>query len=400
MVTPATLSHSDPSTRWTPRRVDEAACDIARRVADGQISVHEGHHEFAALVHMSWKVEEVAYSMASGQQAVDLSDTLRADLVSKILDVQSGFFDISMMRTASMSGWIRQTAKQLARWNRNLKPRGPRASLSLVDPIAPRIVDAADLTVEERRYHGASLPAGEPLFDTVMSRDLVERQTELVAAAVKGTRPASRAFVVATTIRHTLNLPPLCRPTEPSDRDWVLDAVSSDQNLAARSLHTVIDIAVCGVDSRGTIDDRLLALWDEYSIDDLMRLSAHAPAVVKLFVMGMVAPMPKPSRAATRALHSAARSRVSGSMAHRLVARELVGAFLARSCRAVSEFDDTSDDISRATMVQAALTQGAKWPDLVRQAVAIPGSPFGLDEMEIEFELTRELVSILEQVAA
>ncbi|XBH22996.1 hypothetical protein V5R04_07235 [Jonesiaceae bacterium BS-20] len=369
-----------------PSEDNAVARVIALDRAAGRITEREARLRIAELVHKSKVIWGASKEQVDGQRAVDLAEALTLDLVYKVLDETSGFFDLSRMETSSLSGWIRQTARAMAKWHKIVRPRGLAAATYVVEPSSEMLQGVLDEQTVER------FVVDHP------RRAEVEAHEDRATAALRGTRAGSRMFIGARALRHSLDLPPLCLPTELSDRQWIVDSVTEDSSVAARSLHMVVDI-MCGASPRFKMDDRLLALWDEYSIAQLTKLASYPHGVVSTLVIGLVSPLPKLSRALTSAFHKAVRRCGPESLEWRRLSSELVGSYLARTCRPISDFDDTANQVARTAAIRAAAAATAQWPALVRQAAGFTGAPLGADEIDVEFKLTKILADLMDQDA-
>ncbi|MBB5474766.1 hypothetical protein HF998_00160 [Cellulomonas hominis] len=321
------------------------------------------------MVSVSPVLDEVAAEYArAAQEREDLADSLRARLVDLVLEQDRSFFDLQRAATASLTGWIRQTARSFAPGDPTLRRRTtipvPIGAHEALDALAPAVAPDEPVMTSAR----------EQLVDaSVAALDAGERKRHM----------SDRPWLAATAMRRLLRLPRVCVPPVPADREWALAALRADTTLAARSLRTMLDLTF-GHGSPGDLDERVLSLWDDFSLDQMGTLADYPSTTAHVIALGQLTLAPKPSRIAMRVMRKALKERVGPSVAWTTQSATLLGSFVARVAERVSSYDAHSDEVARLAMAEEADRLAALWPDLLEQVTAWPGRPLGGDEADVE----------------
>lgn len=385
------------ASRLASAELDAAARAIAEAAATGELDERECAHRIATLIATSPIPAEVARyrSYLSAQQREDLTESLRWSLVNTVLDSERGFFDLDRMRTASFAGWLRQTAIAFASRDAVVRPRSMADRLTVLWDTTPGAWQQESGSVTESPWF--TLEPTESAEQAVTSVDFLSLlgEPERLLAKAKGMRATTRIFATSVEVRRALSLPRLCVPSDDADRQWVLETCQRDSAAAARSLRAVVEL-LCGLtDVRPDIDERLLALWDDFPLDKLQMLEDAPDNLIDVLVVGQVMPAPKPSRDVLRAMRKAAKE-LCPARGWQDLAGPLVASFVARTTSPVSDFDSLSDDVAKAALAAEAKRLAAMWPQLVERAVAWPGAPLGADEDEVSGRLARMLHELME----
>ena len=383
----------------TTVELDEVARGIAEAASAGALDPRESAHRIAGLIATSSIIEEVSTytSGLSQQQRADLADSLRWQLVKTVLDSERGFFDLDRLRTASFAGWLRQTAIAFSHRDAVVRPRSAADRLTVLWDTTPgQLEDSAEQEWQQRHiaHHAPVTSSAEEQASTDGFWDHLD-DPELMVTKTKGMRAAARTFALSVAVRRSMSLPRLCVPADELDRQWVLATCEADPNAAARALRTVVEL-LCGLrDGLPDVDERLLALWDDFSLEQLQALESAPAPMVDVLVVGQVQPAPKPSRTVLRALRKAAKDLVPSRGWHD-IATHLVASFVARTTSPVSDFDGISDEVTRAALVAEAKRLAEEWPTYVQRALDWPAQPLGCDEEEVTDRLARTLHDLTE----
>lgn len=358
-------------------QLDEQARHAASEAVDGSMTERDARRLIAVVVSSSPVLVEVASGFArTEQEREDLADSLRASLVDIVLSEEREFFDLRTAATSSLSGWIRQTASAFARRDTIVRPRGTTATPVAIGPeVDPEIEAAAPATP------GADAHLGVPDRE-----HLVEASVAALDAGERKRHMADRPWLAATAMRRLLRLPRVCVPPVPADRAWAREALRSDTTLAARSLRTMLDLTA-GFGEPGELDERVLSLWDDFSLEEMAALADYPDTTAYVIALGQLTLAPKPSRVAMRQMRKALKDRVGPSAAWSTLSATLLGSFVSRVAEHVSSYDANSDEVSRLAMAAEADRLAAMWPDLVAQVAAWPGRPLGADESDVEHVL-------------
>lgn len=361
---------------------DETARRVAVDAVAGRVPLVEARSRIAELVIDSTIPEDVASrSGLTGQAVVDLAQGLR-DKVVRLLLEDTDFFAIERLVDGSFEGWLRQSMKAMVPYEQAYRPRHMGSRIVLVDDFP----DWRPRDLAERQW--LDRVERQSPEDSVLEALAAGRESELVEIArrTRKQRPESLRFATASAIRAVLGLPGLCVPTAPDDRDFVLTACDADHLLADRSRRSTIESLREG-GQPSTVDERLLALWDDMTVEQMARLDSYPPAATHVLVVGSLEPMPKPSRAVVRAMRKELREAGDNSMAWASATQRLLEAWMARWCRAVSEFDDTNDASAKAAKNAAAAQAAASWPATSAEVCAWPSSPLGATAEAVEQEV-------------
>ncbi|WP_251153785.1 hypothetical protein [Cellulosimicrobium sp. Marseille-Q4280] len=355
-------------------QLDEQARQAASEAVAGATSERDARRLIAVVVSSSPVLVEVASGFARNEQErEDLADSLRAALVDLVLSEDRAFFDLRTAASSSLSGWIRQTAQTFARRDPTVRPRGTVVTpVSFGPEVDPELEAAAQ-----------SFPAADAGVGVVDHEHLIEASVAALDAGERKRHMADRPWLAATAMRRLLRLPRVCVPPVPADRAWAREALRADTTLAARSLRAMLDLTA-GFGTPGALDERVLSLWDDFSLEEMAALADYPDTTAYVIALGQLTLAPKPSRVAMRQMRKALKDRVGPSAAWSTLSATLLGSFVSRVAEHVSSYDANSDEVSRLAMAAEADRLAAMWPDLVAQVVAWPGRPLGAEESDVE----------------
>ncbi len=380
--------------------IDQAARDLAVRHQDGSLGEHEARSGIAELLLRSDVAAAVAgaFPSLSRQQRLDLRENLQAELVFRALDIESSFRLEVIAGGGSLCGWARQLAWKVARYDRAVRPRGMERATIVVDPQVPTRRDDDPRVYRDpagKEYRAAVAFEGLSSEDVALSDwgdpDEFAWALERAEAVTGFAREPLRGHASASALREVLRLPALCVPDSSTERSEVLVRVLADETLARRSL-VQMAASVCveppslPCPGEEPVGELLMSLWDDFHPHHLESLMVRPPQAAHLLVVDSLAPLPKPSRGAVRALTRAVRqsSPASGWVS---VQEGLVVAFLATCTEAVSRFDDTNGAEEKAAKEAAAREAAARWPILAARVASFPGAPLGSCVEEVEDRL-------------
>ena len=384
--------------------IDARATSLATQALSGELDERIVRSELAELLFQSGIAAEVAtYPNNLGHQAiVDVTEAVSAKLTDWVIDPASTFFDLARVsQGSSLCGWARQSGQLVAKRHEAVRPRGLAFATSLVDPtpvageadgsLIVTTGTGARVDFVARQYHLHQAFGGASAEDLALAEAHIDDEpsysTEIMVAT-RGQRPESRPFAISATLRRCLNLPPLCVPHDDADRQYLIERCTSDPLLASRSWRAVIDILEDPSPRRSSTDERLLSLWDDYSLEHLHALDRHPPEAINAVVLGALTPAPKLSRLAMRTMVRLVKDKNPSSTRPWLtLANRVVASYVARHTKAVSEFDDTNDEATKAAMRRAAQADALAWPKVLAEVIAFPGTPLGADAMTVEDEL-------------
>lgn len=354
-------------------RHDVEARRIAHRYLDSQITKDHALREVAELIQRSNIVQETVFYSLSRYDA-EVTDKVRFRIISKVLDPSASLVDVTRFTECSFDGWLRSITATTTRFE----------SLQSINSTQSRTV-AVDVSVLQ-----------EILVQDHLPDDALRGSVESIDVDLAWMPYSHRALVAALRITQAFNLPSPYQPHDFTDRQWVVDQITQDVNLASRCVHTVLDIRTFGSGPRSRIDDRLLAIWDSYDIEALSVLAEMSPHMVRLIVIGLVAPLPKLTNDKMKSLRAKVRALGAGTPGWFHLTAELTAAFVAQTCQVVSERDNTSNATKRLAMERAARIARESWPAVCEQALQLAGDTFHHDADELHSALMNALVGVIE----
>ena len=379
---------------------------LAAKALTGEMPEAEARWFILEEIEKAGIADQVARSTPDidNQMRNDLRERLGQLIETKILLESDGGFDLRQVRTrtdgtkpSSACGYARELAKSAVRSSlRDIRHYNEKYL-----PVDP--TDDPMNSDDEVRSHAALAfhrnTSEFKSFDQEL-RDLeTEEHLEEFNETIAGARSTRRLHEGARAIRREYKLAELIRPSDMLERESIRAALEADDTLAYRSVQAH-NMLVEDQESAQTltIDDKFLALWDDYTtqmkdiLDDLPFKVAHALA------LAAVAAYPKPSRDAVEKTASMM-TLVSGNDASRAasrtfrpLAKSLVDSWVASECEAVSEFNTKSAELT-IEQEAAHMDLALSFNDKAAWAANLPGAPFGRHAGAVAAFIHRQLDS-------
>jgi hypothetical protein len=322
------------------------ARDIAKEAIKGSIPEDEARLAIAGVIESANIPAEVARETfgITSRNRMDLTSLLSDMLVGRATGTGGFRKDLDLDRIASGDFDVMGWARQLLRTARPSKMR----DLRLVDsrdiltaptnPLREGAYDAVNV-----RYHEAdALSVEQTIADTRFNHSLD------ALADAKGMRQSGLNRKNAGQLRAAYQIDaPIVVPEAVADRDWVLSTLLADEDdtveelklkqLVAYSSLTAWIAVVTGQGRRSNIDDRLLGLWDDFTVEQAEDLAEYRPAFAHTIALGAVTLIPKPSR---DVVNAATKLATMAAVGHGWEAHvsDLMQSWLARECAPFSEF--------------------------------------------------------------
>lgn len=368
---PATLPAGLPELGEHPTtdQIDERVRSLIEAHFQGEIDEVATRREITSMLYVSGIPNEEAQrakAPLTPQQRFDLGEALLHLLTDKMLS--GNFFSLETGRTSSLCGWARQVAKAaVASEIRNAR----RATNRNGDPWDPQ-----NHSFERAAGSGQRLVVNDAYSTHVDGAvtTLVEEFTE----RTRGMRDTDRVVASAETLCFALGIEPALRPERMEDRDACLAALTTDENLAHRSLKAW-NALVHGSDASavGDVDDRLLALWDEQTEDSTTELLTRPAHVAHMLALAAVSPLPRPNKKALQKFKTVV---MAGNGIRdkrwRELASSLVDAYVASEYEAVSQYATMSAEARSAAIIGHTIDRN-RLETLLERAANHPGAPFG-----------------------
>ncbi|WIE80891.1 hypothetical protein [Curtobacterium sp. MCSS17_016] len=366
--------------------VDTRATAIANQVLTGAISERDGRWMIVTDILSTDVVFTVARWRrfeATAQEREDLIPEFNELVQRKALQETEGGMDlVRIAKGTSACGWARNLLRNGGMQSELRDMRRITNRNATIDPTLDLSGSEGGVSYADMAFHTDSVT---PDFDGAITGqaeandEMDDLQEEFLSAAA-GKRSGARLMLAAETMRKAFKLSAPIRPLDPFDREFVRNTVSEDENAAVESvlaMHALITSVQ--TEEQRNIDPRMLALWDDYSVDELHRLSLMLPDAAQALVLAAVALKPRPSRdhLATALWVVRHRHDAKGWMAF---TKRLFESWVAIEVEAVSEFSSkapSNEDIAKR------LTAALAWPELVAAAVAMDGQPLGKSEREV-----------------
>ena len=371
----------------TSLTTDSECHDILQRHAAGLVDASEARRLIAESLHRSGIAATVAREKAvpSVQVMHDLATEMEEFLFQKVMQTEPGGFDLDLGLDASTTGWARQLLRS-ARQSmlRNIHTR-TTAKMTLVDPT-PHGKGQANETLSHVRFHtAASIDRNDPLH---LSQTM-EDAADWLRSKTRHLRDSSKLAAHAATIMHAYGVPALIRPRI-QERKRLKTIIDAEPGLAHRSI--VAMRALIEGEPHDAIDSGLLALWDDYSYEQIDAIARAATRVAGVLVDSVLADRARPSRTVLRSFRASVRAMGKGRGWARL-AEEACEAFIALEFEAYSSFDTTGADF-REERIAGRRIACLKAPDVFARALAFKGQSLGTNEPELYDQLDRLIRSL------
>lgn len=331
-------------------RIDEQALEIARDIIAGKRDEAEGRWAIAILVmhadvprHVTRRFREM-----NPQVREDVMDKLQRLIQDKITQTEPAYLNLDSIVTKgySLCGW----ARQLARAAVGSAVRDVTAIFRNTTFVDPNVDVNGELdfglagTGHALDYAQTPSPLTADRTSDVVDHELLTAQIEDdYTEAARKTLATGRMKLAAQALRDAFKLPAAIRPDDLIDREAVLDMLNADEDAArnaAASLHALID----GVQSpdQAAIDERLLALWDDYTLDQLHELVTKPARVAQTIAIAALTLDAKPNREIIRATLATIRRLVPNTQKWSTITRDLLDSYLASETEATNVFNRSS----------------------------------------------------------
>lgn len=356
----------------SPADLNSAAQDLARAAIAKEIPEREARLAIAGLIEQAQVPAHVA------REQRDITERTRQELTSRLSDMlvgratgTGGFsqsLNLEMIAGgAEATAWARQLLRLGARSKlRNLRDADHRSPL--VSPLhETEVTDAATY-----HFHTA---AGSPSAADTLDEQYFTEQLEALEEG-KNLRSDGQMRLSARNLRTAYSITaPIVVPEAITDRDFVIAALKKDTMLAYASVNAWLAL-FDGVQS--TIDERILGLWDDFTVDQVEDLSENRPAFAHTLALAAVLYAPKPSRDDLKqAIHIA--SMAAPGQAWEDNAAALVESWVARECAPFSEFKAKSKG-DEEEVLAARQAAAEAWPTIAEATAGWHKTPFGDSE--------------------
>lgn len=338
--------------------IDAQARRIASDACRGAIDEHTARMQIMELIVGAKIAQFVAdRSPAETWEKDEVADRVHDNMIHRVLD--EGGLDLEIASRSSVLGWARQEGFRKATW-----------SLGEIRRENRRLTSVGDGNLDDELI-AAEPERDEASFDSDEFMDLADGFVE----RAKGTRERGRSIIAARTLLDAFRLPNPVAPSSRLDRDWIDRSISADHGIAHRALGAFVRL-IDGTmsDEDRSIDERLLALWDDYSYEQADTLLARPPLVVRTIVAATVARRPRPNKGIISEVVDIALLAGQGEGWDEF-ALDAVETWLALECEPFSEFTSPSADQVRKAR-QIAAERSSRWETLVADSARY-GSPFG-----------------------
>ena len=374
-----------------------AARDIVDRLNDGELDEKEARLKLAGVIEAS------NVPVAVAREVPGITDRHRRDLASLLSEMMVGrvtgtggfsqSLDLERIREgADINAW----ARQLLRSAVPSKMRDIRlidSHEALVDPTESPSSDTAsysDVAYAQASVFGADEASEAHHFTEQFNGMAPESRTLRKTGQTKrNARTLRQAYAITA---------PLVVPEAPADRSWLIGYLGEEREVDAemRFAHVMETYAslnawVAVVSGRGNprtdIDDRLMGLWDDFTLEEAEDLLELRPAVAHTIALAEAMLAPKPSRDVVARAISATKMAAAGHDWD-LHAKALVSAWVAHESAAVSEFNTKAivdfDEAEAARVVLATTL-----PEQLSRTAAWHNQPLGVKADDVDAFLRR-----------
>ncbi|WP_354214715.1 hypothetical protein [Arthrobacter sp. UYCo732] len=373
----------------TSLSTDSECHDILQRHAAGLVDGTEARRLIAASLHRSG----IAYAVARektvhGVQLMqDLATEMEDLLFQKVMQTEPGGFDLDLGLDASATGWARQLLRA-GRLSiiRNIQTR-TTSKMTLVDPSPMRQwQDSGWVAGPYTAFHNA---VTSDRHDPQNLSQTMEDAADWLRSKTRHLRDSSKLAAQAATVMHGYGVPALVRPRL-QERKRLKAMIDAEPGLAHRSIAAMR--ALIEGEPYEDVDSGLLALWDDYSFEQIDNITRAAPRVAGVLVDSVLADRARPSRTVLRSFRASVKAMGKGRGWARL-AEETCEAFIALEFEAYSSFDTTGADY-RDERVAGRRIACLKAPDVFARALAFKGQRLGINEADLYDQLDRLIRSL------
>ncbi|WP_443447778.1 hypothetical protein [Glutamicibacter ardleyensis] len=229
---------------------------------------------------------------------------------------EGAFFCLQTPPT-SMTGWTRQF----------LRTAYPRMVYDVYQKERRQLPTEAETLANLSNTSRISSRGTEYFTDEEYERRRIEQIGDDYMKVSRGLREFKRAEVRAQSLMDGLGIPATVRPRK-ADRLCLYKMVSQDLSLCEKSARNMLNI-LKNKQSRYSCDDRLLALWDDYSAEKLETLISTGKQAVRAMVLKALADYQALSKRRHKLLLSSVRKMGNRSAQWSILAESLVNVFIA-----------------------------------------------------------------------
>ncbi|MFC4428366.1 hypothetical protein [Citricoccus alkalitolerans] len=389
-------------------QTDTACRNLIDRWAAGHLGERQARQEIAGVLTGSGISHEVSreyqtwhYGLASGPQlSQDVAAEFDEFLFRRITEEgPEAFFDLERARSASVTGWARQTLRATRKSVlRNIHNR----TAARQELVAPTGAEEGRHTAAAHAFTQAPAP-GTGVEDTeVAQRMMLEEATEWLRSKASHHRGIARTAAGSAALRFAFNLPEPVRP-EVRVRRRALPMLEADPKAAHRSAQAMLACLNRIHGWQGMVDaaDRdLLALWDDYSKAQLFELVSRDPAIAHTLAVEALADRARPDRPSVRAFRAAVKEFAPvvkngrKPAGWRTCVNAVVDAFLAEEFEAFSAFDTAGAATHEDKLAEREQTLVGAW-DAYQAMVRFPEAPLGTTHQEVRDRLDGLIRGIL-----
>lgn len=373
-----------------PTLMTDTQChDFLQRHADGELEAEETRRLIAEALHLSGIASTVASekNIRGVQLMHDVASELDALLFQKVMQTTPGGFDLDLALDASVCGWARQLLRA-ARPSaiRNIQNR-TTAKMTLVDPSPLR--QWQDSPWHAGPYSAFHTATATDRTDSAHLTRTMEDAADWLSSKTRHLRDSSKLAAQAATIMHGYSVPALIRPRL-HERKRLQSLIEADPNLAHRSIAAMR--ALIENEPYEAIDEGLMALWDDYSFDQIDAITRAATRVAGVLVAAVLSDRARPSRTVLRSFRASVRAMGTGRGWARQ-ADEACESFIALEFEAYSSFDTTGSEY-REERVAGRQIACLKAPAVFERTLTHKGQRLGLTEDAMYDQLDRLIRSL------
>jgi hypothetical protein len=394
---------------------DQNVQALAIKALRGQMPESKARWLIAAALIQEGVPDQVAqYTPALNQQnRDDLAARLRNLIETKAIQETDGGYDLRRAASGeSACGWARALAKAgVLSALRDIRLHTNRTLE--VNPILDFSEEGIRVSPAERAMHYAGFEDDYDSAANLARDEEIQAIEDDFSEAASGRRSSGRLRIVADALISTFGIPAAVRPDEFLDREFVREATAStfimaedgsgEQEInidAARDSATALLAFIMKKESdqQKAIDQRLINLWGDYSVEDLSLLVLKPARVAQALALAAVSAAPRPSRdTVALTLRTMRLADEDGTVSgFKAFTKRLLDSWIATEAEAVNEFDSRSDRGAEAAMAAASLrmTAALNWPAVVEEAIARPGQPFGSSMAEVNAFITSIVAAV------
>lgn len=368
---------------------------IVASVLSGTMDSADARMQVAALVVESGAAAKVAYEKSNSlteQEIADISVILNDILVDKIIDPES--YDFTKASTGTLLGWAMTYARK-SKDSRLMNLRQRDTSRYIPFSHYDILIDGSGAEafgsgIEARISDTDNWSTQSTEFTT--DDEVFALALELLGENTKGLRETGRLFVESAILCLSYRLPMALRAINFADRQYVRDVLISDPSAAHWSLHDWCEIAALEASpEESSFDPRVLAIWDNFDIEEAHLLLSLPSEVPHTLALAAVSPKPKPGRRNLDKFRTAVK-KMSATKGWNAIALRIVDSFIASEYEVFSEFNSKELDALALRNHERAISD---FPDLLVASANFPGHPLGVTPSAIHASLIKTANTML-----